>query len=140
MNRKSPWYAVSLSNRLIFFIVIILLGSILVSSLTSYFLAKKELDEKGKTILQNSVNLAELYAESRYNFVRSGEMKREDVLEAIKTQLIGERRKDGTRNLSNQVNFGENGYFIMYDLDGNEIMHPNIEGENVWSVVDLDNE
>lgn len=136
MNKNSPWYAISLSNKLIFFIIIILIGSIFASSLTSYFLAKEELDEKGKTILENSVKLAKLYAESKYHLVRSGEMEREDVLEIIRTQLIGEIKEDGTRNLRNQVDFGDNGYFIMYDLAGNEIMHPRLEGENVWSVVD----
>ena len=139
MNKNSPWYAISLSNKLIFFIIVILIGSIFASSLTSYFLAKEELDEKGKTILENSVRLAELYAESKYHLVSSGEMEREDVLESIRTHLIGEKKDDGTRNLRNQVNFGENGYFIMYDLDGNEVMHPRLEGDNVWSVVDPKN-
>ena len=77
MNKNSPWYAISLSNKLIFFIIVILIGSIFASSLTSYFLAKEELDEKGKTILENSVRLAELYAESKYHLVSSGEMERE---------------------------------------------------------------
>jgi len=140
MNKNSPWYAISLSNRLIFFIIIVLLGSVLASSLTSYFLAKKELDEKGRTILENSVTLAGLYAESKYHLVQSGEMEREEVLEGIRTQLIGEKNEDGSRNLRNQVDFGKNGYFIIYDLDGNEIMHPSLEGENVWNVVDPANE
>lgn len=139
MNKNSPWYAISLSNKLIFFIIIVLLGSILASSLTSYFLAKAALDEKGRTILENSVTLAELYTESKYHLVKSGEMKREDVLESIRTQLIGNKKADGTRNLENQVDFGKNGYFIIYDLDGNEVMHPSLEGENVWSVVDPEN-
>lgn len=139
MNKNSPWYAISLSNKLIFFIIIILLGSISASSLTGYFLAKAELDEKGKIILKNSVILAELYAESKYHLVKSEEMEKEAVLESIRTQLIGEKKADGTRKLDNQVDFGENGYFIIYDLDGNEIMHPSLEGENVWSVVDPEN-
>src|SRR6056297_36681 len=99
MHKNSPWYAISLSNKLIFFIIIILIGSIFASSLSSYFLAKEELDEKGKTILENSVRLAELYAESKYHLVRSGEMERAEVLEIIRTHLIGEKKDDGTRNL-----------------------------------------
>ncbi|HKL42417.1 MAG TPA: EAL domain-containing protein [Clostridia bacterium] len=139
MNKNRSWYNISLSNKLILFIIIILIGGIFTSSLISYFLAKEELDEKGKTILKNSVRLAELYAESKYHLVSSSEIEREAVLETIRTQLIGEKKEDGTRNLGNQVDFGENGYFIMYDLDGNEIMHPRLEGENVWSVVDPKN-
>lgn len=139
MNRNSPWYAISLSNRFILFMILILLGSIFTSSLTSYVLAKNELDEKGKTILKNSVTLAELYAESKYNLVESGILEKEDALEIIRTQLIGQKNPDGTRNLDNQVDFGKDGYFIMYDIKGNEIMHPTLEGENVWEVVSSKN-
>src|SRR5262249_36455023 len=42
-------------------------------------------------------------------------------------------------DLLRQMNFGKNGYFYVYDMDGNNLMHPwwrQLEGRNQWDLTD----
>ncbi len=37
------------------------------------------------------------------------------------------------------MDFGKNGYYIVYSTDGIEILHPTLEGQNVWEFIDKKN-
>lgn len=130
----------SLQNRLIIYILIILLTGTLTIGLAAYSIAKDSLDEKGRTILKNSVKMAKLLTASYNDQVEEGNLSRAKALDLIKDELIGPLEEDGTREITNRIDLGEHGYFIIYDLEGNEVMHPVLEGENVWDVTDLKDE
>ena len=38
--------------------------------------------------------------------------------------------------MQNNIDLGENGYFIAYSKNGIELMHPTLETQNVWNVTD----
>jgi HD-GYP domain-containing protein (c-di-GMP phosphodiesterase class II) len=49
---------------------------------------------------------------------------------------LGIKLEDGTRTMNSNYSLGENGYFIIYSSDGDEIAHPRLEGQNVYDVKD----
>ena len=49
---------------------------------------------------------------------------------------MSEKDKDGKRTIKKDIDLGENGYFIAYDSDGTLVMHPSLEGENLWETTD----
>jgi len=139
VKTKSPYSQVknSLNTKLIgFFVALFLIAMISVASV-SYFIAKDSLNQKGEIILANGVRQAMTYIEDKYGEVQMGYITREEAEEQIKRNLLGPMMEDGTRQLHHNIDLGAHGYFIIYDLDGNEVMHPTLEGQNVWDVVDF---
>lgn len=130
------WNDKPLSNRLLAFILGLLLFSCLVVGIPSYWIAKEELNKKGETILKNSVEMALQLIDAKNTEVEKGTLSLEEAQEQVKQYLLGQKNSDGTRNIDSSIDLGENGYFIVYSLEGDEIMHPTLEGDNVWWVLD----
>lgn len=135
MFRSNRWRSLPLNTRLLSFMIGLLLLSCLVVGIPSYFIAKAALNTKGETILKNGVEMALLLIESKSEEVASGNITLAEAQEQVKISLSGVKRSDGTREINHNVDLGQNGYFIVYSLDGIELMHPTLEGQNVWSVV-----
>ncbi len=133
------WHARSFSKKLIFFITILLLISSLVIGVFSYIVARNSLIEKGKTTLKNGVKSAIMLIDHYQNCIEDGLVDLETAQELVKEALLGPMNPDGTRSIENEVDFGENGYYIVYDEVGNEVMHPTLEGVNVWHYIDQAN-
>jgi len=108
----------------------------IVLGIISYYYAKNELDKRGQEILQNSVKMVISMIDEKNKEVERGMISLEEAQEEIKKYILGEKRKDGTRNIENNVNLGKNGYFVVYGQDGLEIAHPRIEGQNIWNTED----
>jgi len=128
VKTKSPYSQVknSLNTKLIgFFVALFLIAMISVASV-SYFIAKDSLNQKGEIILANGVRQAMTYIEDKYGEVQMGYITREEAEEQIKRNLLGPMMEDGTRQLHHNIDLGAHGYFIIYDLDGNEVMHPTL--------------
>lgn len=119
--------------------IALILVSCLTVGIVSYFIAKKELDAKGRVILKNSVEMALLIIDAKNNDVKKGILSLEEAQEQVKVYLAGEKSKNGTRQNNGSIDLGKNGYFIVYSQDGTELMHPTLEGENVWNAVDKEN-
>ena len=131
----------SFSGKLILFFIILLSISSLIIGITGYLVAKNELNRKGSQILKNSVVQALDFIESEHSKILSGIASKIDTQERIKEKLIGPLDTvTGTRSINNNINLGENGYFIIYDSFGNEIMHPTLEGQNVYNVKSFDSD
>lgn len=88
-----------------------------------------ELTEKG---LQGSVELALELIEAQQKAVESGAITLEEAQEEVKSQLIGELQSDGSRNFAEKFQLGDNGYFMIFDEEGNALGHPTREGSNLW--------
>jgi diguanylate cyclase (GGDEF)-like protein len=108
--------------------------------ISSYFIAKKALAEKGKVVLKNSVVQALALIHSEYGKVQAGLISKEASQETIKKILIGPMGSDGTRQLHKNIDLSEHGYFIIYDKTGLEVLHPTLEEQNVWNVTDFNDE
>lgn len=127
---------VALNRKLLLYMVMLLLTTALAIGIPSYNISKKALDYKGETILENGVKSAIILIEDKHLDVLSGTITIEEAQENIKTIMLGPMDSNGHRPIDNPIDLGENGYFIVYSLKGDEILHPTLEGENVWDVVD----
>jgi len=116
---------------LIMFLTLLILPGIATSTF-DYFFAKKSLDELTEKGLRNNVLLAIELIESQNELVDAGVITLEEAQEEVKERLIGRQKSDGTREITAEFELGENGYFVVFDENGNTIAHPTIEGENVW--------
>lgn len=128
----------SLKKQLILFFLLLVFVSTSILGVTAFFVAKNELNRKGRQILENAVVQAMDLIDAKYKMVSTGIISLDVAQEEIKETLIGARNDDGTRRLHHAIDIGENGYFIIYDSKGIEIGHPTIEGQDVWNVTSLD--
>ena len=126
----------NIKKKLILIISILFIVPMIVLGILSYNYAKHELDEKGQEILENSVKMVISMIDEKNKEVDRGTISLEEAQEEIKEYILGKRREDGTRDMTNNVNLGEHGYFVVYGQDGLEIAHPRIEGQNIWNVED----
>lgn len=120
--------------------LIILIAVIFISntviSVFSYFVAKEQLDIKGKTILENAVNSTMQIIDLAQSSVDEGSYTLKEAQEMVKVYLLGEMDSEGKRPIDSPLDLGKNGYIVVYSQEGVEIAHPSLEGENVWDVVD----
>ncbi len=125
-----------LKNRLTLQLALLVLVTCLIMGMAGYVVARRELGIKGETILKNGVKMALDIIEANQQRVLDGAVTTAEAQERVKTTLLGPMNPDGTRELHGQVDLGRNGYFIVYGSDGMELMHPLLEGKNMWSAVD----
>lgn len=128
------------SVRIVSMAVIALLIYSVLIAIANYNTAKGALLEKGKLSLKNTVILAQTYIETEHQVVENGGISRAEAEDKIKNMLLGPLESDGTRKLHRNIDLGENAYFIIYDRQGYEIMHPTLEGDYVYDVVDFSSE
>lgn len=133
------WHSRSFSKKLIFFITVLMLVSSLVIGIFSYIVARNALIEKGKISLKNGVKSAIFLIDHYQNCIDDGLVDVATAQELVKETLLGPMNPDGTRRIESELDFGENGYYIVYDKLGNEVMHPTLEGVNVWHYIDKAN-
>lgn len=121
-------------------ILIVSLLLLTIPSLTigviGYNTTENSLDAIGQKNLKNSVSLAFKLVDTLNNEVKKGALSLEEAQEIARTKLVGEKNTDGTRQLINDVDLGENGYFFIIDEQGLAIAHPKDEGKSMWDVQD----
>ncbi len=123
-------------NKMVLIFSLILLGATLMVGMFGFFIAKKSLDEKGSEILKNSVQQAMELIQVEYDHEENGDLTLDDAQEKVKNILIGPKNSDGTRTKTSNIYLGKYGYFIVYNSEGYEVMHPTLEGEYVWNTKD----
>ncbi|HKL42523.1 MAG TPA: cache domain-containing protein [Clostridia bacterium] len=116
-------------------LVLLLVPMSIIGSI-SYFSASDSLNQQGRTILKNSVkSTVDLIEEVQYG-VEKGLYTEAEAKERVKEQLLGKMDAEGKRPINYTSNIGENGYIAVYDSEGLEVMHPSLEGQNVWEAKD----
>jgi len=136
---KSKWQTLSFGQKLILFTTSLLFVACLIIGISGYIVSRNAMIEKGKVILENGVKSAIILIDDINRGVERGEISIDDAQETLKIYLMGPLKTDGTRQNNNALDFGEHGYFIIYNQQGIEIMHPTLEGENVWFYKDKGN-
>jgi len=136
--RKNKRMKVSLNNRLLLFVGGLLIIASFIIGVPSFLIAKNGLDKKGEIILVNAVEMALMLIDTKNVEVISKTKTLQEAQEEVKQLLLGPKQKDGTRVNQHTIDLGKNGYFLVYDQAGNEVMHPTLEGENVWDYTYLD--
>lgn len=128
--------SLSIKTKLIVTSLILVVIPLIVISYLNIQASKKNLDELGRTNLKNSVKMTIEMIEAMNEEVKRGHLTLEEAQEKVKVAILGEKAPDGTRPINKDINLGENGYIFVVDDKGNEVAHPNIEGENHWETED----
>lgn len=123
---------INIKKKLLGMFIVLLIIPGIVISVFGYLNSKSGLKESTEKGLKNSVQLASGVIESQNSLVEAGVLSLEEAQEEVKRQLIGNQIDEKTRDMEVGFEFEENGYFVIFDNEGNTIAHPSIEGENVW--------
>jgi methyl-accepting chemotaxis protein len=126
----------SIRFKLILITSIILIVPLLNAGFVSFTIAKQELNQKGEIILKNAVKQAMYLIDAKQAEIEKGTITLEEAQESVKTYLLGPMDGEGKRAINKNIDLGRNGYFVVYDDTGLEVMHPSLEGQNVWDVED----
>ncbi len=122
----------SIKLKLIVVTLILIISSLIVMGVINFYNAQNELDEVGQEKLINSVNMAISMMDTLNQEVEEGNISENEAQEQIKVKLLGERREDGTRPLNPDIRLGEDGYIFVYNEEGKVLLHPILEGDNIW--------
>ncbi|PKM58150.1 MAG: hypothetical protein CVU98_02460 [Firmicutes bacterium HGW-Firmicutes-3] len=127
----------TLNKKLMMLFIVLLSLATFGIGISGYYIASKALQDKGEVTLKNAVVMALKIIEAEHGKSLAGAITEERAKENVKLALLGPRNEDGTRTLHGKIDLGHNGYMIIYDLSGTEIMHPTLEGLNVIDVTDM---
>lgn len=142
----------SIKTRIVIMVTGLLILVSLSIGLSSYFVAKQQLEAQGKIMLENTVNMIMMLIDAKNEEVKRGSITLEEAQEQVKTYILGKAEESGKeievainkngdkgsikeikRPLNKQINLGEFGYPIIYSQDGFEVAHPSLEGANIWN-------
>jgi methyl-accepting chemotaxis protein len=125
-----------IKTKLIMITGLLLVIPVLTLGLISYEVARKELENSGKTLLKNSVEMTlQVITENQKN-VDQSKITLEEAQENVREYMLGKKNADGTRPINKNLSLGQNGYLIAYTKDGIEAAHPSLEGKNVLETKD----
>src|SRR5690625_1532181 len=127
----------SIKSKLLIIAFFILTIPLIVLGVFSYNKSNASLDRSGEKRLETSVEITYEMIEGLYNEVENGNLSLEEAQEMVKIAILGEKSKDGTRAINENIDLGEFGYLFITDSEGNLQAHPNIEGENTWDKKDV---
>lgn len=109
---------------------------ILILGLISYKVSRQQLEESGKLLLKNSVEMTLQEINANQRLVDEGKITLDKAQENVREYMLGKKRSDGTRPINKNINLGVNGYLLAYTQDGHEAAHPLLEGKDVWNFQD----
>lgn len=131
MGRKS-----SIQGKLIVVSLLLLIVPSLIIGLVSYSKSKENMDQLGKTIVQNSVETTLQLIELANLKVESGEMTLDEAQDFVKEQILGPTNSEGKRAINYPGDLGEYGYIYITNDKGDLVVHPTREGDNLWEAQD----
>lgn len=125
-----------LQAKMVIFGIIMFIIPTSIISYYSYNTAKKGFDEYGQVILENAVEEVIMMIDSQKQSVENGKITLEEAQESVKVQLLGAKDEKGIRPINGSLKLGESGYVWAFSETGDMLMHPSMEGMNVWDVED----
>lgn len=137
MKKKIKSYTgVTIRTKLILVTELLLIIPVLVLGLISYQVGKQELEDSGKTLLKNSVEMTLNVIEQNQTLVDEGKLTIEEAQEKVREYMLGKKEADGTRPINKNLSLGKSGYLLAYTQEGIEAAHPSLEGQSVLDVQD----
>jgi methyl-accepting chemotaxis protein len=122
--KKSTRFAIK--TKLILVMLLLLSIPVLILGLISYYVAKAELENNGKILLKNSVEMTLQVIDNNQKLVDQGKLSIEEAQEKVKEYMLGKKQADGTRPINKNLSLGQNGYLLAYTQDGVEAVHPSL--------------
>lgn len=129
----------TIKTKLVLISSILLIVPILVLGLICYNVSKQQLEDSGKVLLKNSVEMTLQEIDRNQKLIEEGKLTLEQAQENVREYMLGKKNADGTRPINKNINLGANGYLLAYDQQGNEAAHPSLEGKNVLTTKDKKN-
>ncbi|MEK6264929.1 MAG: methyl-accepting chemotaxis protein [Clostridium sp.] len=126
----------NIRKKLILVTGLLLLIPVLTLGLISYVVAKGELEESGKVLLKNSVEMTLQVIDGEQKLVDAGKITLDEAQENVRVYMLGEKNADGTRPINKSVSLGVSGYLLAYTQEGIEAAHPTLEGKSVIDAQD----
>lgn len=128
----------SLRTHLIIVSLLILIIPTSIIGVSSYWMAKQELDETGKLELVQSTNKTISMIKFLNDEVKAGTSTIEEAQEKLRFELLGEKNSDNTREFKEEHKLGDSGYIFAVDKDQIVVMTPENEGQDLKGVTSED--
>jgi methyl-accepting chemotaxis protein len=125
-----------IKTKLILVMILLLSIPVLVLGLVSYYVARAELENSGKILLKNSVEMTLQVIDANQKLVDQGKLSLDDAQERVREYMLSEKQADGTRKINQNLSLGKSGYLLAYTQDGVEAAHPSLEGKSVLDYKD----
>ncbi|WP_271813499.1 methyl-accepting chemotaxis protein [Clostridium beijerinckii] len=125
-----------IKTKLILVMILLLSIPVLVLGLVSYYVARAELENSGKILLKNSVEMTLQVIDANQKLVDQGKLSLDDAQERVREYMLSEKQADGTRKINQNLSLGKSGYLLAYTQDGVEAVHPSLEGKSVLDYKD----
>lgn len=126
----------SIKSKILIMSTLVLVISNIAIGLLGYTISKRQLNEKGETILENAVQSAIQMIHLAQHSKEDGAYSLEEAQEMVKEHLIGKLNPDGTRSITNFLDLGDHGYFFILNEKGDVLSHPYLEGQNIFNFKD----
>ena len=126
----------AIRTKLILVTGLLLLIPVLTLGLISYTVAKRELEESGKILLKNSVEMTLQVIDGNQKLVDQRKLTLDEAQERVREYMLGKKNADGTRSINKNLSLGKSGYLLAYTQEGVEAAHPSLEGKSVIDVKD----
>ncbi|NGQ97278.1 HD domain-containing protein [Brevibacillus sp. SYP-B805] len=98
-----------------------------------YSQAKQQYREAGIRDLDRQMNAVFHLISIYHHAVKAGHLNAEEAMNRIKELLSGPMKSNGTRDLSAvDLTLGPGDYLFILDSKGNLVMHPELEGKNLY--------
>ncbi|MPQ30852.1 methyl-accepting chemotaxis protein [Clostridium estertheticum] len=133
-NNKTK--GLNIKTKLIIVTGMLLLIPVITLGLISYKVAKNKLEDSGKVLLKNSVEMTLMVISENQKLVDEGKLTLDEAKERTREYMLGKKQADGTRPINKKISLGESGYLLAYTKDGVEAAHPTLEGKSVIDVKD----
>lgn len=127
----------SIKTKVIIMCLLLLIIPSLVIGIISYNLDKKTMQIGGEQLIKNNVHFIAETIRLYQDRVDAGDMTLEEAQENIKQLILGKKDAEGKRPINKNILLGENGYAFILDQNGILIAHPNIEGEDLTKIYDV---
>ena len=115
------------------FLAFLLIPSIFTGYI-SFVESKENMMATAKLDLKREVKYAKKVMQAYYEMEQSGELTREEAIDKAASELIGPKKQDGTRDLTEntqEFEWGMSYFYVVYHDTYIEAMHPYFEGKDV---------
>jgi methyl-accepting chemotaxis protein len=126
----------TIRTKLVLITELLLIVPLLVLGLVSYSVAKGELENSGKVLLKNSVEMTLQVIDENQKLVDEKKITLDEAQEHVREFMLGKKKADGTRPINKNLSLGQSGYLLAYTQGGIEAAHPSLEGKNVLETQD----